>query len=900
MTSSRSFSAVFVLMLFGARAHAAGPLPRRLTSRISDSQTFILQGSTRPAVAHGIAKEQGEAPGSQALPRLYLHFSMTAAQRNDLNQLLTALEDPQSPEYHRFLTPEEYGARFGLNTADLAEITLWLENHGFSKVEVSHSRTFVSFSGTVALAESAFHVPMHNYILNGEAQVANTHDLALPKALEGIVESVGGLNNFRLKPQLRVRPQFTSSFSGNTFLAPDDWETIYDVKPLYAQGLNGTGVKIAVVGQSDVQLSDLAAFRVAAGLPASNPTVILAGADPGIVSGDELESDLDLEWSTAVAPDASILFVTASAVSGKGVLDAITYAIDNNIAPILSISYGACEADWAASELNSQNALFAEANAQGITVVAASGDSGAAACDEATPAVDGLAVDFPASSPYVTAVGGTRLSVGGIGPYWGSSNNGNNGSALSYIPEVVWNDGLQSGSAGGGGVSALISKPFWQTGAAVPADGYRDVPDLAVAADPDLNGYLICGHGFCTNGGFRDANSDLDVVGGTSCGAPTLAAVVALLVQKTGRPLGNLNPKLYALAAAVPNAFHDITSGNNDVACVSGRSNCPASGEFGYSAGVGYDLTTGWGSLDVFNFVTAAATNQPPSAVSITPSAGSGTTQTFTAVFSDPNGASGVEAAYVLFNKSVAAAHACYLEYYPSSNLLYLKNDAGSAFVPPTTGVPAGSSATLTNSLCSLSAAGVSYKVNGATATLTVPLTFFTTPPLNSYLYAAEKNGTNSGWVQKGAWGGGSVPTIVSVSPSSGSGAAQTFTATFNDLNGASAVSSAFLLLNNSLKASSGCYVEYYPRSNLLFLKNDAGSGFAAPSKGALLGSATVLANSQCQLSAAASSYSISATTATLSVSLSFTETSSINIYLYASDKNASDTGWIKAGAWNP
>jgi hypothetical protein len=583
---------------------AASQQPRRISSSIEDDQTFVLAGTTRPAVAQGIAQDRGPASGSQILPRLYIHFAMTGAQQADLQQLLSAQQDPKSANYHTFLTPEEYAARFGLNNADIESVKSWLQNQGFSNVEVARSQTWLSFSATVAQVRSAFQTSIHNYSLHGEMHFANATNLQLPKALEGVVESVRGLNSFHMKPQIHLRSQFTSSISGNTFLAPDDWATIYDVKPIYNLGLSGSGVSIAIVGQSDVQLSDIAAFRSAAGLAAQSPTVILAGADPGIVSGDEVESDLDLEWAGGMAPNANIIFITASATSGNGVDDSISYAIDNNVAPIISISYGACEADYSVSEINAQNTLFAQATAQGITTLVASGDSGAAACDQGvseTSATKGLAVNFPASSPYVTGVGGTRLSVGGAGTYWSSTNNGKNGSALSYIPEIVWNDGFQSAS--GGGVSARFAKPSWQVGTGVPADGLRDVPDVAFAADPDLNGYLFCGHSFCTSG-FRNASSSLDVVGGTSAGTPSLAGVVALLIQKTGGRLGNINPSIYSLAATTPAAFHDVTSGNNIQTCRTGTTSC-TSGQFGYTAGAGYDQTTGWGSLDAYNYAVA-------------------------------------------------------------------------------------------------------------------------------------------------------------------------------------------------------------------------------------------------------------------------------------------------------
>ncbi len=582
----------------------AAPQATRLASRIDSSQLFVVKGNTREAVSRGLALDQGEVEDPSTLLRLALHFSLTPTQQADLDALLTAQQDPASKQYHQFLTPEQFADRFGLNPADIQKITGWLTNQGFANLTVARSRTWVSFAATVKQTESDFHTSVHNYLLRGERQFANATDPQLPKALEGLVQSVRGLSDIRPRSQAKTIPQFTSSISGNHYLAPDDWETIYDVQPLYSQGLDGTGVTIVIVGQSDVQPSDLAAFRSAANLVPKAPTVVVppGDADPGIVSGDETESDLDLEWAGAIARNANILFVTASTVGGNGVDDAIAYAIDNNVAPIMSTSYGRCEAFIGSLEIHAQNSLFQQANAQGMTIVAAGGDAGAADCDrESTPATYGLAVEFPASSPNVTGVGGTSFNEGAaVADYWSTTNDAYNGSALSYIIETVWNDG--NGSSGGGGASAYSLKPSWQTGPGVPADGARDVPDIAFDADPDHDGILICGHSWCTNG-FRDSTSYLDVIGGTSAGAPSFAGLLALLVQKNGR-LGNINPRLYAIAASPQLVFHDIIGGGNVVSCEVGTLNC-TTGQIGYPATIGYDLASGWGSLDANNFVQA-------------------------------------------------------------------------------------------------------------------------------------------------------------------------------------------------------------------------------------------------------------------------------------------------------
>ncbi len=545
------------------------------------------------------------------MPRMSLHFSMTEAQQADLDQLLKDLQNRRSPQYRKFLTPEQFADRFGLNSDDVAKVVTWLESNGFHDVQAARSRKWVSFSGSAAQAESTFRTSIHSYSLNGETRMANASDPELPVALSGVVDSVGGLHSFQAKP-LQVHnsmaPRYTAS-GGANYLAPDDWETIYDVKPLYAAGLDGSPLggqtySIAVVGQSDVQASDLSAFRSAAGLAAKSPTVIVppGDTDPGVqsASGDEAESDLDLEWAGAIAPNANIAFVIAGSVQ-----DAIQYAIDSAVAPVLSISYGECETSLGQTELNSLNGLYQQAVAVNITVIAASGDSGAAGCDTGSVAKNGESVMFPASSQYVTGIGGTEFNPSSGTTYFASSNNGNGGSAQSYIPEVPWNDGNQD--ATGGGASQFISKPSWQAGTGVPSDGLRDVPDLAFTASFNVIPSIYCNEGSCTNG-FLNSSSKPATTGGTSATASSFAGVVALLIQKSGTSLGLLNPNLYSLATISGNAFHDITAGNNIVICQGGTTGCPATsagttGSYGYTAGVGYDQVTGLGSIDASNFV---------------------------------------------------------------------------------------------------------------------------------------------------------------------------------------------------------------------------------------------------------------------------------------------------------
>ena len=424
-----------------------------------------------------------------------------------------------------------------------------------------------------------------------------------------------------------VHPHFTSELSGKHFLAPDDFATIYNIQGLYGSGINGSSEAIAVMGQTDLSTDsnhnnqyDVQTFRSVSNLPAADLQVVLVPgqSDPGSDNAEQDEANLDLEWSGAVARNAKLIYVN----SNNALFTSLQYAVDQNLAPVLSISYGLCEAMLSSGDVATLTATGQQANAQGQTIVSSSGDSGAADCDYSSDpnnpvksATHGYAVDIPASLPYVTGMGGTEFSEGddtGATQYWAGTNNGNSGSALSYIPEMVWNDTVADGSlsATGGGVSTLFTKPSWQTGAGVPADGQRDVPDVALSSSADHDGYLICSRSSCVNGYRRnDANQTLNVIGGTSTAAPTFAGIVTLLVQQTNQPQGNVNPILYGLAATAPNAFHDITTGDNMVPCTMGTKDCPNGGSIGYSAGPGYDLTSGLGSVDVG--ALAAAWNGP-------------------------------------------------------------------------------------------------------------------------------------------------------------------------------------------------------------------------------------------------------------------------------------------------
>jgi len=610
-----------VSTIFSPLIARAAPIPQT----IDNANRWRLRGSIHPSARAEF--DRGAVDGALAMEGMKLVFQLTPEQRISLDTLLRQQLNPSSPNYHRWLTHEQYADRFGLGPGDVSRVADWLRQRGFTAIIPARSRTLISFNGSAEQVESAFHTQIHHYLVEGTMHYANAIEPTLPSAFRGVVMAIGGLNDFRPKPHSVVRnvyPRFTSDISGKHFLAPDDFATIYDIQGLYSSGINGSLEAIAVMGQTDLSTDsnhnnqyDVQTFRSVSNLPPVDLQVILVPgqSDPGSNNAEQDEANLDLEWSGAVARNAKLIYVN----SKNALFTSLQYAVDQDLAPVISISYGLCEAQFSSTEIAALTATLQQANAQGQTVVASSGDSGPADCDYSSDpnspvksATHGYAVDVPASFPYVTGMGGTEFSEGdatGATQYWSGTNN-NNGSAISYIPEIVWNDTVTDGSlaATGGGVSTLFIKPSWQTGTGVPTDGQRDVPDLALSSSADHDGYLICSRSSCVNG-YRKSDQTLTVIGGTSTAAPTFAGVIALLVQQTNNPLGNVNPFLYALAASSPNAFHDITTGDNMVPCTQGTKDCPASGMIGYSAGPGYDLTTGLGSIDVG--ALAAAWNGP-------------------------------------------------------------------------------------------------------------------------------------------------------------------------------------------------------------------------------------------------------------------------------------------------
>ena len=572
-------SAIVVSLCAAATVCFAQAGPRnRIQREIDGSQMTRLRGNVHPLIQSGM--DQGRLSRATRIRGASLIFAPSATQKAALQTLIAQQQDPSSPKFHRWITPEQYADSFGMSVDDLNKVTAWLKSQGFTVDSVSRSRTKVSFSGSVSRIESVFQTEFHQYMVNGEKHFANATELSVPSALAGAVLGFHNLDSFRMKPR-NVRPSFTSGTSGNTFLAPADVATIYNINPLYSAGFDGTGQRIVVVGQTEIDVSDMAAFRSASGLAAKAPLVLLLpGSGTSVVSASDVpEADLDIEWAGGIAKNAAIIYLYAGNAMNFSVIDAFEYAIDNDLAPVISISYGACETLNGPSFITFLQTVMQQATAQGQAVSSAVGDVGATDCEAptATLATHGLVVDIPGAIPEVTGIGGTRFTGDdNHNPtFWNPSNDpSTGGSAISYIPETTWNDG--QGSATGGGVSSVIAKPSFQT-ALTPADGHRDVPDIALSASPDHDPYLFCTLGRCVNG-FRASDNGLQAVGGTSVGAPVFAGMLTLINQATENAAGQggaiVNQALYTLATSTPNAFHDITTGNNKQTCQGGSTGC--------------------------------------------------------------------------------------------------------------------------------------------------------------------------------------------------------------------------------------------------------------------------------------------------------------------------------------
>jgi hypothetical protein len=616
---------------------------------------------------------------------MILVMGASADQEHQARTFIDSQQTKGSPDYHHWLTPEQFGQKFGPAPEDIQQVTGWLRQQGFHINAVAKSGRWIEFSGNAAQVTTAFQTEMHHYLVDGRLHVANSTNVSIPAALSPVVRGVLSLHDFRSQPMIKRLPQKVTGTliqgqpsitfgNGAHAVVPGDFASIYDLNPLYnatPTAITGAGQTIAIVAVSNINISDVTNFRNIFGLPANPPNIIVNGTDPGVVDGAD-EATLDAEWAGAVAPNATIDLVVSGGTLFVGDLVSLSasFIVDNNLAQIMSVSFGACERDLTSSSGNEfWQSLWAQAAAQGISVFVSAGDQGAAGCAPNAPsptaAQPPAGVNGLASTPFNTAVGGTEFNENvnssvSAATFWSPTNGPNGASALGYIPERVWNDSctpttpnsLCSGhndfffASGGGGISTFNFVPSWQTLpiAGLSGAGFttRVLPDVSLNAalhDP----YVICfstpGTPDCqSSGGIVTFNN---LAGGTSVSAPAFAGIMAMINQKVkldhpaatvadGRQ-GLANFVLYSLGAAesgsalgfagcnssnqiVPTqrtscAFNDITAGNNTVPNVTG-----------FNASQGFDLASGLGSVDVLNLANAwssAANNFQASTTSL-------------------------------------------------------------------------------------------------------------------------------------------------------------------------------------------------------------------------------------------------------------------------------------------
>jgi subtilase family serine protease len=661
ISNGRSFVAVFscycsltLSLTFTLVAQSAGNAREArvlITQPVDSSRLYTLAGNTRGEA--NAQDDRGRLADTFALPHMLLQLERSPEREHALEQFIDQQHNSASPNFHKWLTPDQLGQMYGPAPADIESVSHWLRLSGFTVNTVYPSGMLIDFSGTAGQVSAAFHTEMHRLSVDGNDHIANMSDPKIPQALAPVVAGVVSLHDFRPRAARQPRAKYTATNNGSEqlFVAPADLATIYNLNPAFAAGYTGQGQTIAVLEDSDLyNISDWSTFRQVFGLSTYTagalntvhppaPSGATNCSDPGVTSSD-LSATVDAEWSSAAAPDATIVVAAcADTATTFGVLIAAQNLINAGSRPqIIDVGFVECEAANGATANAAYNSTYQQAVTEGVSVFAGTGDGGASACNGGySAATYGIGVDAYASTPYNVAVGGTDFadtSQGTTSTYWSSSNTSTYGSALSYVPEIPWNNscagsilatyesysvgygpsglcgsslaqqyGLLEAIAGSGGPSGCATgvpamnnvvggscqgyaKPSWQVGVAgVPNDGVRDLPDVSLFAGNGFWGhsYIIC---FSDPSNFgaacTGAPANWTSGGGTGYSSAVLAGIQALVNQEAGGAQGNPNPVYYKLAAssAASSVFHSITTGDIVVNC-SGEINCFGDGFVG-------------------------------------------------------------------------------------------------------------------------------------------------------------------------------------------------------------------------------------------------------------------------------------------------------------------------------
>ena len=633
-------------ILAGAAAPALAAAPL-VTTAVDDTQRVVLAGNHAASAA--LAQDKGAVDATHVLPHVLLSLKRPPALQAAFDKLVSDQLKPGSADFHHWLNASQLRA-YGPAQADIDKVTAWVQSHGLTVNAVSPSGMSIDIGGRADQFAAAFNTSLHAYTLHGEAHIANVSDAAVPAALAPVLNGVT-LSNFFPKPNLAPsKPLYNIPATGNFpafyAVAPDDFATIYNVKPLlngssqYGQPITGAGVTVAVVEQTNIKAKDWNRFRSYFGLSGYKGTFASlhpgACGDPGF-TGDEVEAAIDAEWASAPAPDANIIEAScAGSETSFGVQTTLQNLVElgNSGATIYSISYGGCESGNGLPFLQSWSNLIEEGASEGVSIMVSSGDSGSS-CDRNVIDSNGLGSNGLAANQYNTSVGGTDFydyALNETSQYWAKHNTKGGGTALSYIPEIPWDNScansivakfegnttglaycnattqgsIQNGVGGTGGTSVYYAKPDWQLTSipGVPNDGSRDQPDISLFAANGIwnHFYLICmsdeneGGAPCkytgTTGGVP--NALFQAYGGTSVAAPAFAGIIALAAEVKGTLLGNPAPRLYQLAQLQYSnslllkqcnstlgknissgcLFNNVTAGDNAEPCYKGTPNC--------------------------------------------------------------------------------------------------------------------------------------------------------------------------------------------------------------------------------------------------------------------------------------------------------------------------------------
>jgi pro-kumamolisin-like protein len=605
-----------------------------ITQPIDEARLVRLAGNTRPEA--NARNDRGRVPDELPLDHMLLQLKRPSDLERQFARHVDSLTDKSSPNFRHWLTAAEQGEKYGLSQDDLDAITKWLQAHGFTAGYVYPNRMVIDFSGTAGQIREAFHTEIHYLEAHGERHIANMSDPQIPEALAPAIQGVVSLHNFRPHAPLHGRlpadtnavcnsglPHNLSGGSNCHALVPADFQTIYNLTPLYTAGIYGQGQTIVLIEDSNSYSNDWSTYQTTFGLTGYGGTLTTthpnsAGNchDPG-TNGADGEADLDVEMVTAIAPGANAEIASCDdSMTTFGGLFAVENVINaGDPPPVMSMSYGECESVSGAALNAAFNSAFQSAAAAGVSVFAGAGDQGAALCtrfytDGTDYSYAGISITGWGETPYNVAVGGTDFEdvynalEGGapLSTYWSSTNGATYGSAMSYIPEIPWNDSCASyliynvegyaapygpaefcnstaGQddflstwAGGGGPSgcatgeatdyflyvedttcAGYAKPSWQSGIlGNPADGVRDIPDVSLfAADAIWGHYIIAcesdpalSYGAPCTG----APDSWTGTGGTSASSPAMAAIQLLVNQKWNTRVGNPNPTYYSIA----------------------------------------------------------------------------------------------------------------------------------------------------------------------------------------------------------------------------------------------------------------------------------------------------------------------------------------------------------------